>query len=75
MVIEIKALEGGASTNISGVGYDQPTQTLAVRFSNGRVYHYSEVTPKVYEDFNGAESKGKFFFSQIRGKFDFKEIG
>lgn len=57
------------SSNISATGYDEATQTLAIRFTNGGEYHYSGVPKKVAEEFNSAKSLGGFFAAKIRGKF------
>ncbi|WP_291141858.1 KTSC domain-containing protein [Hydrogenophaga sp.] len=62
------------SSQIVAFGYDPATQTLAIQFPGrgvkaGDTYHYAEVPPKVYQDMVDAESKGKFFGSQIRGRY------
>jgi hypothetical protein len=57
------------SSNIKAIGYDASAKTLAVEFLNG-VYHYNDVPPEVHASLVGAESAGKFFASNIRGKFN-----
>ena len=66
------------SSQIEAFGYDADTQTLAIRFPGrgatpGSVYHYAEVPQHVFDAMNGAESKGKFFGSQIRGHFEYEK--
>jgi hypothetical protein len=58
------------STNIQAIGYDTETQTLAVQFPNGKVYHYEGVKLDTYTAFRDDESKGTFFAKFIRGKYN-----
>lgn len=66
------------SSQISAFGYDAATQTLAVQFPGrgatpGSIYHYASVPAKVFTDMQSSDSKGKFFGSTIRGRFDFEK--
>lgn len=58
------------STQISEHGFCPATNTLALRFKSksgkGSLYHYPNVTVEKYAEFMAAESKGKFFGSQIK---------
>ena len=63
------------SSNLAAAGYDPATQTLAIRFKGGVLYHYHDVTPADYEAFTKAKSKGGHFHTAIRGKFKFTKIG
>lgn len=36
------------SSNITGVGYDEATRTLAVEYVSGALYHYHDVDPEVW---------------------------
>ncbi|WP_430434776.1 KTSC domain-containing protein [Methyloversatilis sp.] len=67
-----------ASSQIEAFGYDAETQTLAIRFPGrgatpGSVYHYADVPAHVFERMSAAESKGKFFGSQIRGHYAYEK--
>jgi hypothetical protein len=62
------------SSNIAEVGYDPQSLTLGVRFTNGSLYHYAGVTPEKHAEFVGAESIGKHFGAQIRGKYEHSRI-
>jgi hypothetical protein len=62
------------SSNIAEVGYDEDSKTLVVLFNNGRLYSYDEVPKKVYDDFLVAQSKGKYFIANVRGKYDYRKI-
>lgn len=60
-------LDSVESNQVSQIGYDDATQTLAVTFKFGKaVYHYPNVTRETYEAFKGAESIGKFFGEHIK---------
>jgi hypothetical protein len=57
------------SSNVKSVGYDEKSQTLAVEFAGGGVYHYSGVGAKDYAAMGKAESIGKHIAAHIRPKF------
>lgn len=58
------------SSNLKSVGYDADRRIMAVEFlSSGHVLHYDGVGPDVFEAFGLAESRGKFYAKQIKGKF------
>lgn len=57
------------SSNIESVGYDAATQTLAVAFKHGGTYHYYEVPQDAVKSLLEAESIGKHFHAEIKGKF------
>jgi hypothetical protein len=50
-------------------GYDPASQTLAIRFGEGKVTHFADVPPEVGAEFEAAESKGRAYHALIRGKF------
>lgn len=53
--------------------YDAETQTLKLVFGyeNDLEYSFFEVPAEIGEGFETAESKGKFFHANVRGKFDY----
>jgi hypothetical protein len=57
------------SSNLASYGYDAETKVLAVRFKSGDLWHYSGVGLDVALAFGNAESKGKFFSANVKGKF------
>jgi hypothetical protein len=59
------------SSNIESVGYEN--NQLFVKFKSGGLYAYKNVPSALYQQFLTAESKGKYFFSHIKGKFDFEK--
>ena len=55
------------SKMLSAVVYDGSKQLLYLRFRNtGDVYRYFHFPADEYQAFLGAESKGRFFSSQLR---------
>ena len=56
------------SSQLSSIGFDEKTNTLAVKFNNGGVYHYQNVTKAEFDKFSKAESIGKHFGSHIKSK-------
>lgn len=55
------------SGQVGAIGYDEPSQTLAVQFKRGAraIYHYPGVTRETFEAFKGAESIGTYFGAHI----------
>ena len=57
------------SSNVDSVGYDAATQTLAVKFKSGGVYHYAGVPADIHTNLHKAESVGKYIGAQVVRKF------
>ena len=69
MMFEVK------SSNLKAVGYDKATLTLRVQFkTSSTTYDYKGVSPDLFLEFMKSDSKGRFFFTRIKGKFDIKKI-
>jgi hypothetical protein len=49
------------SSNLSSMGYDEDTSTMAVQFNNGSVYSYQDVSKETYETVLHADSVGSTF--------------
>lgn len=63
------------STAISRIEYEPGTATLDVRFQDSsKLYRYYDVPARVYEAFRKAVSKGRFFNTHIRDRYDFAHI-
>jgi len=60
------------STNLRSVGYHRGERVLEIEFKVGSVYRYRAVPLKVYEALMRADSKGRHFSRQIRGRYEFK---
>jgi KTSC domain-containing protein len=54
------------STAIAKIGYGKRRRVLEIEFVNGAVYRYLDVPPAVYRDLMSAESKARFYDSNIR---------
>lgn len=60
------------SSNIKGLDYKGTT--LTIYYNNGRIYEYYDVKQEVYDAFLNSESKGKFYWSNIHGKYKYEQI-
>lgn len=64
-----------ASTNVSSIGYDEPSQTLEVEFQNGSVYQYYNVGLAIFEQLMQAGSKGQFLNQNIKNAYPYSRVG
>jgi lysyl-tRNA synthetase class 2 len=55
------------SSNVAAVAYQPDFAYLWVRFRNGSVYLYEQVSPDVHRRFLDAPSKGRFVYYTLRG--------
>lgn len=62
------------SSNLASVGYDEATKTLEIQFHSGGIYQYSDVEKEVYDELMKAESKGRYFMSEIRGAYSYRRV-
>lgn len=62
------------STAIADIEYDHGRERLIVTFVTGRIYEYVDVPVEVAASFQSAFSKGTFFNSYIRDRYDFREL-
>lgn len=62
------------SSNVKSVGYDADSQTLAIEFKSGGVYHYEDVPKQTFADLMAAESPGKYVRSKIVGSFKHEKM-
>ena len=61
--------ESVSSSVISSVGYSKRRHILEIQFANGAVYRYLEVPPSVFHELMSAESKARFYVSNIKGNY------
>ncbi|NDJ21136.1 KTSC domain-containing protein [Nostoc sp. B(2019)] len=59
-----------SSSMAIAVGYDSDEQVLQVEFQSGAVYQYSGVESETWEDLHSADSIGRFFNDEIKGKYE-----
>ena len=64
-----------ASSNVISIGYDEPSQTLEVEFSNGNVYQYYNVMQDVYDKLMASSSKGQFLNTYIKNAYAYARVG
>ena len=57
------------SSNLKGARYNAKKKILDIEFQKSGKYAYHEVPEEVFDNLCNAESPGKFFFSNIKGKF------
>jgi hypothetical protein len=63
------------STNVTAIGYDEPSQTLEVEFNTGSVYQYYNVPQHLYDALMQASSKGQFINAYIKNAHSFSRVG
>lgn len=76
------ALQAVESSQIHSIGHDPDTNTLAIRFKNGKgeptsLYHYGNFTADDFAEFQGAKSIGSHFGKNIgnaNDRFPFTRI-
>lgn len=61
-----------ASSSIDAVSIDG--DNLLIRFKNKSVYSYKDVPLQVILDLMSAESKGKFFNKEVKGKYEYVKL-
>lgn len=57
------------SGNLAEVGYDPNLEILEVQFRHGGVYQYYNVPPFMNERLMTADSLGRFFNTEIKGRY------
>lgn len=63
------------SSNIEAVGYDTGTMELHVRFlKSGKTFIYYSVEEWRFQEMMQAESKGKYFNSNIKPFYQYAEL-
>lgn len=63
------------SSELHSVGYDDVSNVLEVQFRTGGIYRYFGVPPDVHAALLTAESKGRFFNSVIKPRYQYLRIG
>lgn len=61
------------SSNISKVDYDTDTKELGITFKNKtgeKRYSYENVPREIYDGITTAPSAGKYFYANIKGKYE-----
>jgi hypothetical protein len=58
-----------ASDVIASAGYSRRRHILEIEFVNGAVYRYLRVPPSVYQDLIQADSKARYYVTNIKGSY------
>lgn len=58
------------SSNIKAIGYDPNSRTLRVQFKGMVMHDFKGPGPEIFSAFMASDSKGRFFFTEIKGKYD-----
>ena len=56
------------------VGYEAKSRILEIEFDSGAVYQYLDVPLRTYEELRAAESKGRYFNSEIRDSYLYVQV-
>ncbi|HSM96840.1 MAG TPA: KTSC domain-containing protein [Rhizomicrobium sp.] len=59
------------SAVIQSYSYNAETKELSILFRSDGLYVYEDVPPDTFDALNAAYSKGEYFQSRIRSKYDF----
>jgi hypothetical protein len=62
------------STTMRSVGYQAKSRILEIEFDSGVVYQYLGVAARIHEQLLEAESKGRYFNSEIRDVYPYVEV-
>ena len=62
------------SSNLKSVGFDEKSHVLEIQFHHGGIYRYHDVPAETHAALMKAESKGKYFQTNIRNKFRFEKV-
>lgn len=57
------------SSAIAKIGYSKRRHSLEIEFVNGAVYRYLDVPATVYRDLMSAQSKARFYDSNVKGHY------
>jgi hypothetical protein len=63
------AMKEVTSAAMKAWGYAPTSHTLAIRFNTGSVHHYVDVPQDIADGLAAADSVGRFYAANIRGKF------
>jgi hypothetical protein len=62
------------SSMAASIGYDKNEQILQVEFHNGAVYQYSGVDADTWSDLHDADSVGRYYNHEIKGRYECDRI-
>jgi hypothetical protein len=62
------------SSTMRSVGYQGKSRILEIEFDSGAVYQYLGVPARIYRQLLRAESKGRYFNSEIREIYPYVQL-
>jgi KTSC domain len=62
------------SKMFTSAAHDAEKRILYLRFQSGDIYRYFEFSNDDYQQFLSAESKGRYFLSNIRNRFPYERM-
>ena len=62
------------SSQVAAIEYKKEQKEMEVLYLQGKKYSYSDVSEDIWVKALEAESIGKFINSEIKGKFNYKQI-
>ncbi len=68
------AMNAVKSGQIKSIGHDAATNTLAVEFKSGGIYHYHDVPAAKFHELTAAESIGSHLGKHIKGAHKFTKL-
>ncbi len=63
-----------SSSNVAELGYDEENQIVYVRFLNGSLYIYKEVSPIEYDNLFNAPSIGSYLHRYYKNVYPYERI-
>ena len=62
------------SSNLKSASYNTESKILTITFNSGGIYEYYDVSWENFTKFRMSPSHGKYFSSNINGKYKFKKV-
>ena len=57
------------SSALASIGYSKRLHILEIEFVNGAIYRYDDIPPSVYRDLMSADSKARYYDTNIKGNY------
>jgi hypothetical protein len=58
------------SSMIASAGYDKKKSVLEIEFNSGAIWHYYDVTEKIFEGLKKSSSAGRYFDDYIKDEYE-----
>lgn len=63
------------SSAVKGFSYDADARKLRIKFPNGSVHEYDDVSPEKVHTLAGSDSAGRYFNEKIRPHHESRKVG